>query len=265
MSKVISRDGTAIAFDRAGEGPRLILVGGALSVRTHPRVKQMVTLLAPHYTVFSYDRRGRGDSGDTPPYAVEREVEDIEALIDEAGGSALVYGASSGAALALETANRVPTKIKKLALFEPPFIVDDSRPPVPEEYVEQIDEAIEAGRRGEAVEIFMKKAVLVPDELLAQMKEDPSWQGMEAVAHTLAYDGAVMGDRMSGKPLAPGQWASATMPILVIDGGASPAWVHNTVRALADELPNGRRLTLEGQMHNVDPEALVPVLVEFFE
>src|SRR6185503_2516347 len=169
MRKVISKDGTAIAFDQSGEGPAVILVGGALSDRSGSA--PLVELLAPHFTVFSYDRRGRGDSGDTAPYAVEREVEDIEALINEAGGSAFVYGMSSGAVLALEVASKLPTKIKKLALYEPPFIVDDSRPLPPKDYVKQLDELTAAGRRGDAVEFFMTEVVVVPAEYLCQIRE----------------------------------------------------------------------------------------------
>ena len=150
VRKVISRDGTTIAFDRTGQGPAVILVSPALGARSDLLTAPLAVLLAPHFTVFSYDRRGRGDSGDTAPYAVEREVEDIEALITEAGGSAFAYGISSGAVLALEAASKFPTKIKKLALYEPPFIVDDSRPRVPEDYVTQVNELIAAGRRGDA-------------------------------------------------------------------------------------------------------------------
>src|SRR5438552_7603497 len=130
MNIVRSKDGTPIAFDRSGEGPAVILVTGALGLRSHPMFEQLAALLAPHFTVYTYDRRGRGGSGDTPPYAVEREVEDIEALVDEAGGSAYVFGSSSGAALALEAATR-SNRITKLALYEDPVIVDGTRPPMP--------------------------------------------------------------------------------------------------------------------------------------
>lgn len=202
MKKATSRDGTPIAFDQLGKGPVLILVSGATGVRSHPIFMQLAELLSKHFTVLNYDRRGRGDSGDTVPYAVEREVEDIEALIDGAGGSAFVYGISSGAVLALEAASRLPSKVKKLALYEPPFILDDSRPPLPRDYVAQLNVAIAAGKRGEAVEIFMTQAVGIPEDYLAPMREDPSWAETEAVAHTIAYDGIIMGDTMSGRPLS---------------------------------------------------------------
>lgn len=259
--KVISRDGTPIAFDRSGEGPAIILVGGAMSDRSG--AGPLATLLAPHFTVFAYDRRGRGDSGDTPPYTVEREIEDIEALIGEAGGTAFAYGHSSGAVLALEAAAR-GLPITRLALYEPPFIVDHSRAQLPEEYVTHLDELIASGRRGDAVEYFMTVAVEVPAEIVAQMRNSPMWPGLEALAHTLPYDGMIMGDRMAGNPLPREQWGSVTVPTLVMDGGASPEWAHNAVQALTDILPNARRRTLEGQTHGAAPEVLAPVLEEFF-
>jgi pimeloyl-ACP methyl ester carboxylesterase len=273
MRQVTSKDGTTIAYDQSGKGHPVVLVTGALGVRSDTMLAE---LLAPHFIVFNYDRRGRGDSGDTPPYAVEREVEDIEALINDAGGSAFVYGLSSGAVLALEAASKLPTKVKKLALYEPPFIVDDSRPPVPRDYVAQLNEAIAAGRRGDAVEIFMTKAILIPAEFVAQMRHapmgevfdaemrTPEWAEMEKVAHTLAYDGTIMGDTMTGKPLPPKKWASVTSPTLVIVGGNSEAFFHNGAQALVEALPSAQLSVLEGQDHAVAPKALAPVLVDFF-
>src|SRR5437867_6602995 len=196
MRTVMSTDGTPIAFDQSGQGPAIILAAGATATRLAEA--SLAAALAPHFTVFAYDRRGRGESGDTAPYAVEREVEDIEALINEAGGSACMFGHSSGAVLALEAARKLPTKITKLAVYEPPFIVDDSRPPLPKDYVAQLNELVAAGRRGDAVELLMTKAVGVPVEFVAQMRNDPTWAASEAVAHTIAYDGTIMGDTMSG-------------------------------------------------------------------
>lgn len=265
VKKVTSKDGTPIAFDQSGEGPPLILVAGALSSRAS--ATRLAALLAPHFTVIAYDRRGRGDSSDTPPYAVQREVEDLEALIDHAGGSAYLFGSSSGAALALEAASKLPAKVKKQALFEPPFIVDDSRPPVPADFVKEVTELAASGRRGEAVEYFMGKAVGVPPEMLAQMKTMPMWPAMEQMAHTIAYDGMVMGDTQAGKPLPAQRWAAATMPTLVLDGEKSDPFLRHAAEALANILPKAQRRTLEGQDHSVAhraPEALVPVLVEFF-
>ncbi|HEV8534304.1 MAG TPA: alpha/beta hydrolase [Candidatus Limnocylindria bacterium] len=205
----------------------------------------------------------RSKDGTTIAFDRAREVEDVEALIAEAGGSAFVVGGSSGAVLALEAAAR-GLPIKKLALYEPPFIVADSRPPLPSDYVKRLTDLVATGRRGDAVELFMTKAVGLPAELVPQMRAAPMWPALESVAHTLAYDGTVMGDTMSGKPLSTGRWARVTVPTLVIDGGASPEWARHAVQALADQLPNAERRTLEGQTHDVDPKALAPVLQEFF-
>jgi pimeloyl-ACP methyl ester carboxylesterase len=262
VKTVTSKDGTSIAFDQSGEGPALILVEGATATRS--AATSLVAHLAPHFTVFAYDRRGRGDSGDTAPYAVEREVEDIAALIAEAGGSAFVFGHSSGAVLALDATRMLPTAIMKLAIYEPPFVVDDSRPPTPKDYVSHVNHLIASGKRGEAVEYFMTKAVLVPEEMVAQMRQSPMWPGLEAVAHTIAYDGAVMGDTTQGKPLPAGKWDSISIPVLVMDGGASPVWMHHAAQAVADALPNARRSTLEGQTHGPADDMLVPALVGFF-
>jgi pimeloyl-ACP methyl ester carboxylesterase len=260
MGKVISKDGTAITFDKSGEGSPLILVSGAFTVRLQPTLVQLAALLAPHFTIFNYDRRGRGESGDTPPYAVEREVEDLAALIKEAGGWACVWGWSSGAALALEAAAR-GIAITRLALYEAPYIVDDSRPPLPQDYMTQITEMIASGRRGDAVEYFMTRAAEAPAEWVAQMRNTPMWEALEAVAHTLIYDVTIMG---GNNALPTERVASVTVPTLVIDGGASPAWMRHAAQAVADILPDAQRRTLEGQTHDVAPDALAPVLEEFF-
>jgi pimeloyl-ACP methyl ester carboxylesterase len=271
---ITSRDGTTIAFDRYGTGPAVILVTGALGTRSPDMGSRLATLLADTFTVYDYDRRGRGDSGDTPPYAVEREVEDIEALIDAAGGSAMVYGISSGAVLALEAASRQPAKVAKLAMYEPPFLVDDSRPPVPADYVEQLDAANAAGRPGDAVDIFMLKALRIPESYLAMMKAappaadgqmgPPPWAEMERVAHTLAYDGRIMGDTMLGNPLPTDRWSSDTPTTLVITGGKSEPFFAAGAEALVELLPDARHVVLEGQDHGVSPDALAPLLHEFF-
>ena len=261
MNTVTSRDGTTIAYDRSGEGPPLVLVGGALSDRS--AVGSLTEALAPRFTAIAYDRRGRGDSGDTAPYAVEREIEDLEALVTAAGGSSFVFGHSSGAALALEaTARGLPAT--KLALYEPPFIVDDGHEPLPDDYVERLAELAASGRRGDAVEYFLTSGPGVPPEVVAGMRNEPFWPGMEKIAHTLAYEGAVMGDTMSGRPLPADRWASVIVPTLVMDGDQSPAWARNSVAALVDVLPNAERRSLEGQDHGAASEVLAPVLVEFF-
>jgi pimeloyl-ACP methyl ester carboxylesterase len=263
MQTVTSADGTRIAYDRTGEGPPVVLVPAVLSSRAFDvSLGALVDLLAAAFSVYSYDRRGRGDSTDTPPYAVEREIEDIAALVDAAGGQACAYGISSGAVLALRAAQALPS-ITKLALYEPPFVVDDSRPPLPADYVEQLDRAVAEGRRGDAVEILMTKAVGLPAEFLAGMRADPSWAAMEAVAHTISYDGRVMGTTMSGRPL-PADWAAITTPTLVLGGGKSDPWIQRAGDALAAVLPNATRRTLPDQDHNVDPAVLAPLLTEFF-
>ena len=262
QNRVTSKDGTCIAFDRSGDGPALILVGGALSDGS--AWAPLAKLLAPRFIVFNYDRRGRGDSEDTSPYSVEREIEDIEALIDEAGGAAFVHGQSSGAVLALQAAAKLAAKVQKLSLYEPPFIIDDSRPPPPANYVKQINELIAANRRGDAVAFFMTEVVGTPADAVDQMRSAPTWPALEALAHTLAYDGAVMGDNMAGDPLPAQRWTSATAPTLVMDGGASPAWIRNSAQALAAVLPNAQHRVLEGQTHAARPDVLAPEIERFF-
>jgi pimeloyl-ACP methyl ester carboxylesterase len=173
------------------------------------------------------------------------------------------FGHSSGAVLALEAALETPG-ITRLVLYEPPFIVDDSRQPLPGDYVEHLRELAATDRRGEAVEYFMTTGVGVPADAIASMRESPFWPSLEAVAHTLWYDGVIMGDNMVGKPLSADRWSSVTIPTLVIAGGASPPSLRNAVEQVADVLPNARRLTMEGQTHEVDPTLLAPVLTEFF-
>ena len=260
--KLFSRDGTAIAFDRVGDGPPVILVDGALCYRGLGPSKPLAELLAQHFTVFTYDRRGRGDSGNAAPYAVEREVEDIEALVNEAGGAAFIWGISSGAVLALEATNRL-TGIKKVALYEAPFIVDDSHPAMTDDWV-RIKEAVAANRRSDAVKFFLK-AVGLPGFVIALMRLMPVWSRLKAVAHTLPYDGAIVQDNQRGEPLPANRWTCVTVPTLVMDGGKSPAWMRHANRSLANVLPNARHRTLEGQTHMVKAEAHAPTLVEFFD
>jgi pimeloyl-ACP methyl ester carboxylesterase len=262
VSTVRSKDGTTIAYERTGSGPPVIIVDGALCWRESGPARKVAAALADRFTAITYDRRGRGESGDTPPYAVEREVEDLAALIAEAGGSAFLVGFSSGAVLALDAAAS-GLDIPRLAVYEPPFVVDGSRHPLPDDYVAQLDKLVSEGRRDGAAEYFLTKAAGVPAEFVAPMRDDPGWSVMEGVAHTLAYDGRIMGDTMSGKPLPAGRWASVTMPTLVIDGGASDAFMHNGADALAELLPDAERRTLPGQTHAVSADALAPVVQEF--
>jgi alpha-beta hydrolase superfamily lysophospholipase len=215
MSTVTSSDGTVIAFGRSGEGPPVILVAGAFADRS--QLAELATLLAPRFTVFNYDRRGRGESGDTLPYAVDREIEDLDAVIGAAGGEAFVFGGSSGAALTLEGA-AARLAIEKLVLYEPPYVVDDSRAPVAADIAERISRLVSAGRRGDAAELFMTEGALVPSEVVAGMRDAPFWPATEAVAHTLVYDALIMGPG-NARPTA--RLSAITLPTLVIDGGAS--------------------------------------------
>jgi pimeloyl-ACP methyl ester carboxylesterase len=264
MNTVISKDGTHIAYDELGEGPPLLLVGGAFNTRTFGPNGGLAPLLAERFTVINYDRRGRGDSTDTAPYSVEREIEDLEALITETGGSAHVFGISSGAALAMEAANR-GLAIDKLALYEAPFIVDDSRAPVPDDYLERLQSMVASDRRSDAIRLFMRQGVGVPAAFVAMMRIMPAWSKLKAVAPTVIYDAALVDDYQKGRPLPTDRWTSVTMPTLVAVGGKSPDWMRNAMSELPHVLPNAEHRTLEGQTHIVKPEALAPVLIEFFE
>jgi pimeloyl-ACP methyl ester carboxylesterase len=257
LLQIESADGTTIAYETDGAGPPLLLVGGALNDRGS--AAPIVPLLADRYTVVRYDRRGRGDSGDTPPYAPERELEDIEALIAEVGGPVFVYGHSSGAALGLHTARR-GAPISKLALYEPPFIVDDSRPLLPEDHLERA----ESLPPGEALEYFMTVAVGMPPAMVDGMRQAPMWAQLEGVAHTLIYDQTIMYPEQHGRPL-PREWGGeVTIPTLVMDGGKSPAWMRNAAAGLADVLPTARHLTVDDCDHAVPPETIAPILTDFF-
>ncbi|MET9065613.1 alpha/beta fold hydrolase [Streptosporangium sandarakinum] len=258
---VTSADGTTIAFDRTGEGPAVILVQGGFSDRSHPIWTGMAAALSPHFTVYNYDRRGRGDSGDTQPYAVEREIEDLEAIIKHAGGEAMVFGGSSGGALALEAAaHGLP--ITKLAVYEPPYIVDDSRAPVPHDFEAQLADLISEGRRGDVVARFMTEAAEVPAEMVDQMRQSPYWEGMEAVAHTLVYEAAVVGP---GNKLPAERLTRVNTPTVVMTGENSAPWMGKGGAAVAEKLPNGEHRILEGQAHDASPEVLGPAVAEFFK
>jgi pimeloyl-ACP methyl ester carboxylesterase len=260
MNSVISKDGTAIAFDRMGNGPPVILVDGALCSRTFGPMPKLVPILARHFTVFHYDRRGRGESGDTKPYMVEREVEDLAAVINAAGGSAYVLGLSSGAALALAGASS-GLNIRKLALYEPPFIANAKgghQPPVDSQA--QLKQLLLDGRRGDAVKFFMTKMVGAPAFVAVIMRFTPVWKKLKSVAHTLPYDAAVMGDFTVPAQRA----ASVVAPTLVMGGGKSPAGLRHAVEAVAGAVPHAQRITLAGQNHNVAVKALAPVVEEFF-
>ncbi len=263
---VTSKDGTTIAFERTGNGPALILVASALADRSD--AAKLATLLAPHFMVINYDRRGRGASGDTSPYAVEREVEDIAALVEEAGGSAFLFGSSSGAALALEAAAH-GVVVERLALFEPPFVVEENDRRPPADFARRLDDLLAADRRAKAVTYFMTKGLGMPAMLVWMMRlMPPTWSKLKAMAHTIPYDVAVMGDTQAGKPLPPERWASVTVSTLVMDGGKSPPRLRHAAAALADVLPNAQHRTVDGLSHGavvMAPKKLAPILREFFE
>jgi pimeloyl-ACP methyl ester carboxylesterase len=259
MSEATSRDGTTIAFDRLGEGPAVVLVDGALSHRALGPMTRVADALAADFTVLSYDRRGRGQSGDSAPYAVAREVEDLEAVIAVAGAPASIFGMSSGAALALEAAAS-GVAVTKLALYEPPFSVDSTDPQEEQAYVERLEQLIAAGRRGDAVEWFLSNAG-VPADALAAMRTQPEWPLFEAVAPTLAYDHAILGDGM----VPHGRAANVRVPTLVANGGDSPDFFERAAKATADAIPGAEHRVLEGQAWGeADPEALAAMLREFF-
>jgi pimeloyl-ACP methyl ester carboxylesterase len=256
VETVTSKDGTTIAFDRLGAGPPVVLVsGGSVDRSSHAALAQE---LASDLTAVNYDRRGRGPSGDTPPYAIEREIEDIAAVIDAVGGEAGIYGSSSGAVLAMDAAEAgVP--ISKLAMWEPPFI-PEGMPPPPEDQVERYETMVAKGRRGDAVEYFMSKVVGLPPEVVEGARQQPWWAATEALAHTLAYDARIMADYRVPVDRA----ANLKVPTLVIAGGADMPFMRESARTLADALPNGEVRLLDGQGHDVDPSVLAPILKGFF-
>jgi pimeloyl-ACP methyl ester carboxylesterase len=256
VGTVRSGDGTTIVFDRLGDGKPVILVSGASTSRSIHA--QLTELLSGDFTVFNYDRRGRGDSGDTPPYAIQREIEDLDAVITEAGGTAAVFGNSSGAVLALHAA-AAGLPVTKLALWEPPFMVDPDAPRRQREYAGELTKLLDAGRRGDAMELFMK-TIGLPEAMIAGMRNSPMWPEMDAIAPTLAYDAAIMGDSTVPTSLV----SSIKADVLVLDGSDTGAWAADAAQALTAALPGARRHTLEGQTHNVAWDILAPVLIEFF-
>jgi pimeloyl-ACP methyl ester carboxylesterase len=262
VETVTSTDGTTIAFDRTGQGPAVILVAGAFSYRHFPMLPKLAARLSENFTVINYDRRGRGDSGDTKPYAVEREIEDLAALIADAGGSAHVWGLSSGAVLALRAA-AAGLPISKLALYQPPFRVAEGDA-APADLVTRLQQFLDLDQRGAAVKYFMTKGMGAPAPVVAIMRLTPIWKRLTAVAHTLPYDVAILGDNAFGKPLDPAQWSAVTQPVLVLDGAKAPGAVHQAADAIAAALPDARRDSLAGQSHNVSVDALAPALNSFF-
>ncbi|MEV5933565.1 alpha/beta hydrolase [Streptomyces sp. NPDC052079] len=253
---ITSRDGTPLAFESAGRGSTIVLVSGAMS--TGATVAPLAAPLSERFRVVVYDRRGRGASGDTPPYAVEREVEDLAALIESVGDEAALYGISSGGALALRAAaSGLP--VRHVAVYETPYAMSEDDLTERARYTDQLTMALAEGRRGDAVELFLRLTGL--DEAVIQgARQSPMWTGMEALAPSLAYDDAVMGDGSVPRELL----SSIGVPVLSIAGDASPAWMREAARAIAESVPRGTYRALEGQTHMVEPDVLAPVLAEFF-
>ena len=262
MTTVRSADGTTISYTREGQGPPLILVDGALCSRSFGPMPKLAKQLTPHFTVYTYDRRGRGDSGDTKPYAPAREVEDLEALVALAGDTVYLHGTSSGAALALEAAKHIRS-IAKLAVYEAPFIVDDAHAPMPDDWLPRLEQLLADDRPGDAVKMFMR-FVDTPAIFTAVMPLTPVWGKLKAAAPTLPYDLTIMHDHQRGMPLTSQEWAAVKVPALVAVGGKSPAWMANGTRALAGALPDAIYRTLPGQNHMVKAQAIAPMLTEFF-
>lgn len=258
MSEVVSRDGTRIGYDRHGSGPPVVLVDGATGYRAFNVDGPIADQLESQFTVYVYDRRGRGESGDTAPYAVEREIDDLAALIDEAGGSACVYGVSSGAALVLEAA-AAGLPITKMALYEPVYTSEVAGPQPAEDYGRRLHEHLAAGRRGDAAEEFMRYAG-ADDAMVAGARASSVWPLMEGIAPTLAYDHACLNGAFVPRERA----AKVTAPALVMAGGDSPELLRRPAEVVAGAMPNAEHRVLDGQTHMVAPEVIGAALREFF-
>jgi pimeloyl-ACP methyl ester carboxylesterase len=262
MMTTASSDGTPIAYDRAGRGHALVLVDGALCTRKIGPGKRLARELAEDFTVFTYDRRGRGDSGDAAEYAIEREVDDLAAVIEVAGDDAVVFGQSSGAVLALHAAARLP-QISRLAVYEAPFVIDGTRAPTGPQFHRGLTELLAHGRRGPAVRLFLEQVGL-PTAMIGAMRFTPLWVRLKALANTLPYDSLITVEHQQGQPLSPDQWAAVRQPTLVLWGGESDTWMQNGMHALTETLPRATGRVLHGQTHNVRPKAVAPELVRFF-
>ncbi len=259
METVMSKDGTSIAYDRVGEGPLVILVDGALSTRGEKA--DLASLLGERFTVYTYDRRGRGDSADTRPYAVAREIEDIESLVDATGGSAFLYGHSSGGCLAMDATVELSGKVTKLAVYEAPYNDDPAAQKAWGAYLASLTELLASGRRGDAVALFMA-LVGTPAAQIEAMRQAPFWAGLEAIAPTLAYDHTGIMGRHGSIPAE--RAARIQVPTLVMSGTRGLPFMLETAKTLSRTIPGAELRTLEGQAHNAHAEVLAPVLAEFF-
>jgi len=252
MEKVVSQDGTEIAYDTYGSGPGLVLIAGAFTDRSFNVA--YAEALSAAFTVVNYDRRGRGDSGDTTPYAVEREWEDLEA-VRSATGARFACAFSSGAMVLLQAG----LPFEKLAIVEPPFRVEGA-PPAPERYIERLQEFVDAGNPGGAAELFMVEAVGQPKEMVDQIRQTPMWAGLESMAHTLVYDGLQMRDSAVPVDLL----SSIEVETLALYSNASPAWLQDSVKQAAAALPHGKAEGHDGTFHTLPPETLASVLTDYF-
>lgn len=254
VAMAASKDGTNIAFEKAGHGPALVIVGGALSDRHGG--KALVSTLSDRFTVYAYDRRGRGESGDTKPYAVDREIDDLDAVIQQAGGKAFLYGVSSGGALALRAAAKLgPAKVPKLAVYDAPYGQGQR---AFDEQKRRVGELVQTGKPGDAAEYFFS-AIGTPPAMLEQMKSSPKWAGISKMDFTLAYDYEVLG---TGD--VPDAVRTLAIPTLVMVGEKSMPFMHASADRMAEVIPNAQRKTLAGQAHAAAPELVAPVLSEFF-
>lgn len=260
MDHVTSADGTRIAYDKQGQGPAVVLVAGAFSYRRFPGLLELSTLLSEHFTVYNYDRRGRGDSDDKQPHTTGREVEDLAAIVQAAGGEATAWGLSSGAVLALHAA-RAGVGLTRLALYEPPFVTTEAGHP-PHDFAEHLTSLISQGKRGEAVKYFMTRGMGAPGFVIPMMRIMPGvWKRLTSVAHTLPYDAALLEGHLNGEALA--DFSTVGRPTLVLSGGKSAKSLQQAAKDLADALPQARHRTLDGQNHNVSMKVLAPVVAEF--
>ena len=261
MSHVTSADGTRIAYETVGSGPALIVVDGAMCHRGLGPARDLGAALADSYTVYLYDRRGRGESGNTLPWSPQREIEDLAALLEAAGGTAYLVGCSSGAVLGADAAAVLPG-VTKLALYEPPFIVDGSHEPRPDTYIPETEALIAAGDNAGAAKKFMRH-VGMPGIAVTIMSWTPPFRKITATAPTLPYDLRILGDTGRGVPLDATRWATVGVPALVMDGGKSPAYMRNAAKALSEALPKAEYRTLPGQTHMVKAAVVAPAVKQF--
>jgi pimeloyl-ACP methyl ester carboxylesterase len=265
MHTVTSTDGSTIAYDRYGDGgPVVILVGGALSYRTFSKMEEIATALAEHCTVINYDRRGRGDSTENGPYALEREIEDLAAIIEAEGGRASLWGWSSGGALALRAA-AADIGVERVSVYEVPFMVQPGLQRPTRDYGERIEELVAAGDRDGLVRHFMRNAVGIPAPVVMLMRLSPMWKGLRSTAHTLGHDWAALGAHtMYGAPLDPVEWAAVTVPVQVLYGGRSAGPLREGSTALGAVLPDAELIEIPGARHNLKTAAVVPLIAKFF-